>query len=512
MPTPWAFPEREKVRSRRSCPEKPAPTLPARAAGAGRSLRGRAPRAGRALLDLRLRADRPAHRRHARRRRERSVRDLLQPGGLRAARTPALRLQPDLDRAREHRRGRRGRAGARLQPADLRHRAGDARLPPRLARGERNHFAFSFLSRYDSDFDLGVSEASVSPVSPAAAAGFGREEPRGGVLDRRQLVAPRLAPRVARRLAFRRVPRAAQPSLAERRGSRPGVARAAFVGREHEYNHVRVLAKLGLAWRPGEWELASPPPSRVKLWADGKSVFNASVAASTGSRYFRPRRRRAFRRTITRRGRSRSARPASSGARWCTRRSSGSRRSRPTTSCRSSRRRSPAARRASRLVYSGQAKSVVNFASASSTGSARTSTSTAAPRATSRPTSRAATPSRPGTSPTSPWRQPRPRPHPLRARRGLRVGQRRCCSRCRPARGAACPRFRPLPPLADLVRRVVPERLSYPPRAWSFCSRSTRAAGTARRRGRWWRRPRSRRRPSASGSRTSSSCCCRSTC
>ncbi len=54
-----------------------------------------------------------------------------------------------------------------------------------------NHFAFAFLSRHDSDFDLGVSQVSVSAVSPIAGAGFGRVKQRvveywvGGTWSRR---------------------------------------------------------------------------------------------------------------------------------------------------------------------------------------------------------------------------------------------------------------------------------------------------------------------------------------
>jgi len=56
------------------------------------------------------------------------------------------------------------------------------------------------------------------------------------------------------------------------------------VGREIEYNHVRLLAKLGVAWRPGRWELgANLTVPGVKIWSDGKSVFNATVAGETAT-------------------------------------------------------------------------------------------------------------------------------------------------------------------------------------------------------------------------------------
>ena len=54
-----------------------------------------------------------------------------------------------------------------------------------------NHFAFAFLSRYDSDFDLGYSDVDVSGLKPDASAGFGRYKQRvleywlGGTWSRR---------------------------------------------------------------------------------------------------------------------------------------------------------------------------------------------------------------------------------------------------------------------------------------------------------------------------------------
>jgi hypothetical protein len=52
---------------------------------------------------------------------------------------------------------------------------------------------------------------------------------------------------------------------------------------ENEYNHMRVLAKLGLAWRPGSWQLgANLTAPGFKLYSDGKTNFNATVASGTG--------------------------------------------------------------------------------------------------------------------------------------------------------------------------------------------------------------------------------------
>jgi hypothetical protein len=57
---------------------------------------------------------------------------------------------------------------------------------------------------------------------------------------------------------------------------------AAFIGTEAEFNHVRLLGKLGVAWRPGRWELgATLTTPGIKLWGNGKSLFNASLAGSS---------------------------------------------------------------------------------------------------------------------------------------------------------------------------------------------------------------------------------------
>jgi len=58
----------------------------------------------------------------------------------------------------------------------------------------------------------------------------------------------------------------------------------ASIGRENEYDHVRLLAKAAVAWRPGRWELgANLTVPGVKLWSSGKSVFNATVVGETAT-------------------------------------------------------------------------------------------------------------------------------------------------------------------------------------------------------------------------------------
>jgi hypothetical protein len=54
---------------------------------------------------------------------------------------------------------------------------------------------------------------------------------------------------------------------------------SAFVGSENEYNHLGLLGKVGVAWRPGRWELgATVTTAGVGLWGTGKTVFNASAS------------------------------------------------------------------------------------------------------------------------------------------------------------------------------------------------------------------------------------------
>ena len=147
-----------------------------------------------------------------------------------------------------------------------------------------NHFAFAFLSRYDSDFDLGYNDVDVSGLKPDASAGFGRYKQRvleywlGGTWSRR--LSPSLSVGLSPFLAYRA--QRSRRSLAVEELA-PDLARGAFVGSENEYNHVRLLAKLGVAWRPGAWELGTTLTAPgFKLWAGGKTIFNATASSGTG--------------------------------------------------------------------------------------------------------------------------------------------------------------------------------------------------------------------------------------
>jgi hypothetical protein len=148
-----------------------------------------------------------------------------------------------------------------------------------------SHFAFAFLARHDSDFDLGYGAARVSGSTPDAAAGYGRFRQRlveywlGGSWSHR--VSPRASVGVSPFVAYRAQRSRRSLSLEEAAG---GETRAFFVGAENEYTHVRVLAKLGLAWRPGRWELgATVTTPGLGVWGTGKSVFNATASGAVAS-------------------------------------------------------------------------------------------------------------------------------------------------------------------------------------------------------------------------------------
>ena len=148
-----------------------------------------------------------------------------------------------------------------------------------------NHFAFAFLSRYDSDFDMDFEAASVSGASPDASAGFGRFKQR--VLE--YWVGGSWSRSVARGVSIGVSPFFAYRAQRSRRALvleqvSPSLSSSAFVGKEDEYNHLRLLAKLGVAWRPGGWQLgATVTAPGFKLWSNGKRLFNASLDSGTGS-------------------------------------------------------------------------------------------------------------------------------------------------------------------------------------------------------------------------------------
>ena len=148
-----------------------------------------------------------------------------------------------------------------------------------------NHFAFAFLSRHDSDWDLGYSDVSVSGAQPDARAGFGRVRQRlveywvGGTWSHR--FSDRFSVGVSPFVAYRAQRSRRSLSLEETSG---GASGAAFVGSEYEYNHARLLAKAGLAWRPGSWQLGMTVTAPgFALLSQGKAVFNASLTGDVAS-------------------------------------------------------------------------------------------------------------------------------------------------------------------------------------------------------------------------------------
>jgi hypothetical protein len=143
-----------------------------------------------------------------------------------------------------------------------------------------DHLAFAFLARHDSDFDLGYNTTQVSGATPDAAAGFGRFRQRvveywvGGAWSRR--VSHRVSVGVSPFFAYRGQRSRRSLTIEETTASTSSMA---FVGSENEYNHLRLLGKLGVAWRPGRLELgATVTTPGVKLWGSGKAVWNASAS------------------------------------------------------------------------------------------------------------------------------------------------------------------------------------------------------------------------------------------
>jgi hypothetical protein len=148
-----------------------------------------------------------------------------------------------------------------------------------------DHFAFAFLSRHDSDWDLGYSDVQVSGARPDARAGFGRVRQRlveywvGGTWSHR--FSDQLSVGVSPFVAYRAQRSRRSLSREEISG---GASQAAFVGSEYEYNHARLLAKAGIAWRPGAWQLGMTVTAPgFRLLSQGKAVFNASLTGDVAS-------------------------------------------------------------------------------------------------------------------------------------------------------------------------------------------------------------------------------------
>jgi hypothetical protein len=147
--------------------------------------------------------------------------------------------------------------------------------------GQRDHFAYAFLSRHNTDWDLGYTSVQVSP-SPDGRASFARLRERlseywvGGTWSRR--LRPGLSIGVSPFFAFRAQRQRRSLSVESVTAS---ASQAAFVARETEYDHSRLLAKLALAWRPGHWELGlTATTPGLQVYRQGKVEFNASLSGA----------------------------------------------------------------------------------------------------------------------------------------------------------------------------------------------------------------------------------------
>lgn len=151
-------------------------------------------------------------------------------------------------------------------------------------RGQRDHFAWAILSRFNMDWDLALNRATVQE----GLAGYGRVRQRlleywGGVGWSHRLrpglslgVTPFLSYRLQR---SRRMLELDQLSAA-------GQAHA-FVAHEDEYDYGRLLAKAALAWRPAPWELGlTVTTPSLRLYDHGKVVFDASRSGPGGPSWF----------------------------------------------------------------------------------------------------------------------------------------------------------------------------------------------------------------------------------
>ena len=85
---------------------------------------------------------------------------------------------------------------------------------------QKNHYAWAFLARHHSDFDLVYSTTRISAENSGRGGRLWALPPAAGrVLGGRKLVAPTRAERLRGHLALRRPSRAAQPTFALPRGS-----------------------------------------------------------------------------------------------------------------------------------------------------------------------------------------------------------------------------------------------------------------------------------------------------
>ena len=253
---------------------------------------------------------------------ERPLGRLLQPRGPRAPRRAAVRHRPHLDRAREHRRARTRRARTSTST-----RRSSTSCPSMVAGhvggndGQTNHFAFAFLSRHDSDWDLGYSDVEVSAASPDGSAGFGRVPPArssstgsGGTWSHR-----------ARTTGSRSASRPSSPTAPSAAGARStleelsaGASGAALRRqRERVQPRARSWPRPASPGGPGRWELGRHG-DRARASSSGATASRSSTPSVAGVASapvpLREHPDRARRRRTTRPGRWPAARPGAAAA------------------------------------------------------------------------------------------------------------------------------------------------------------------------------------------------------
>ena len=202
--------------------------------------------------------------------------------------------------------------------------------------GQANHFAFAFLSRHDTDWDLGYSDVEISRPPPTAArasaacASASSSTGSGGTWSHR--LSDRLSIGVSPFVAYRAQRSRRSLTLEELSAD---ASSAAFVAQARTSTTTCVSSRRR-ASRGGPAAGSSGPRSPPRASSSGATASRSSTPAVAGAG--RPRsspraRRRASTPRTTRPGRWRAARPGAAARRRSTRRSSGSRPWPRTTSC-----------------------------------------------------------------------------------------------------------------------------------------------------------------------------------
>jgi len=160
-------------------------------------------------------------------------------------------------------------------------------IHPDLVAGSIDHtgraaIAWSFLMRQQLDYDFAESKVTIEvPAGERASALYARRRQR----IREYWAGPTWSYRLASRAAVGvsafgayRLQRLRRIGLVDEAGGNGSAAASAML--EQEYDYVRLLAKVGLAWRPGRFELgATVTTPGFAVWSAGRVRSIVSVTA-----------------------------------------------------------------------------------------------------------------------------------------------------------------------------------------------------------------------------------------